>query len=89
MPAPMPEPASPMAAPRRSGRTTEPASPGAGTQMNAPASPVSVSPTASTAALSACHRTSRPTVEPTRPPLIRAAGADRRASALTARVPTR
>ena len=63
----MPEPLIPMAAPRREDRTTEPARPGAGTQMKAPPKPVSVRPTVSAAALSACDRTSSPELLPSSP----------------------
>ena len=89
MPPPMPEPLTPMAAPRREGRTTEPARPGAGTQMKAPPKPVSASPTARATALSACHRTSSPELLPSSPPRIMAAGSARRDSALTATAPSR
>ncbi len=63
----MPEPLIPMAAPRREDRTTEPARPGAGTQMKAPPKPVRVRPTASAVAFSACHSTKSPELLPSSP----------------------
>ncbi len=89
IPIPIPEPVKPIAAPRRCGGTTDPARPGAGTQMNAPASPVSDRPAASTPALSAWDSRASPSVVPTRPQRISVAGSARRASALTAIVPSR
>ena len=57
--------------------------------MNAPPAPVNDSPTASATGLSACHSTKSPVVDASSPHFMSAAGEARRASALTASVPSR